>query len=95
MPLPRPKKVYTEDELYQYAVGALGRRMRSVAELKRLGWGCELEYGFNNFGKGGSVDILAWFPPAGALLLVEVKTRQRTASIPEWQPIAATYRVAR
>src|SRR5512147_1025020 len=36
MPLPRPKKVYTEDELYQYAVGALGRRMRSVAELKRL-----------------------------------------------------------
>lgn len=32
----RPKKVYTEDELYQYAVGALARRMRSVAELKRL-----------------------------------------------------------
>jgi regulatory protein len=32
----RPKKVYTEDELYEYAVGALARRMRSVAELKRL-----------------------------------------------------------
>jgi regulatory protein len=32
----RPTKLYTEDELYQYAVGALGRRMRSVAELKRL-----------------------------------------------------------
>jgi regulatory protein len=31
----RPRKLYTEDELYQYAVGAL-RRMRSVAELKRL-----------------------------------------------------------
>jgi regulatory protein len=31
-----PRKLYTEDELYQYAVGALGRRMRSVAELKRL-----------------------------------------------------------
>jgi regulatory protein len=30
------KKVYTEDELYQYAVGALARRMRTVAELKRL-----------------------------------------------------------
>ena len=30
------KKLYTEDELYQYAVGALGRQMRSVAELKRL-----------------------------------------------------------
>ena len=30
------KKVHTEEELYEYAVGALGRRMRSVAELKRL-----------------------------------------------------------
>ena len=32
----RPRKIGTEDELYQYAIGALGRRMRSVAELKRL-----------------------------------------------------------
>jgi regulatory protein len=30
------KKLFTEGELYQYAVGALGRQMRSVAELKRL-----------------------------------------------------------
>lgn len=29
-------KVYTESALYEYAVGALGRRMRTVAELKRL-----------------------------------------------------------
>jgi regulatory protein len=36
MAFPRPKKVQTEGELYQYAVGALGRRMRTVAELKRL-----------------------------------------------------------
>ncbi len=37
MPLPRPKKkFYSEDELYEYAVGALARRMRTVAELKRL-----------------------------------------------------------
>ena len=36
MPFARPKKVYTEEELYEYAVGALARRMRSVAELKRL-----------------------------------------------------------
>jgi len=33
---PRPKKAESEDELYEYAVGALARRMRSVAELKRL-----------------------------------------------------------
>src|SRR5215467_14178648 len=32
----RPRKLETEDELYEYAVGALARRMRSIAELKRL-----------------------------------------------------------
>ena len=37
MAFPRPKKrTYSEDELYEYAVGALARRMRTVAELKRL-----------------------------------------------------------
>jgi regulatory protein len=36
MPFARPRKLFTETELYEYAVGALGRRMRSVAELKRL-----------------------------------------------------------
>lgn len=36
MPFPRPLKTDSEDVLYEYAVGALGRRMRSVAELKRL-----------------------------------------------------------
>src|SRR5213079_2756709 len=32
----RQRKFETEGELYEYAVGALGRRVRSVAELKRL-----------------------------------------------------------
>jgi regulatory protein len=36
MGFPRPRTTDSEDELYQYAVGALARRMRSVAELKRL-----------------------------------------------------------
>jgi regulatory protein len=36
MPLPRPRKLENETELYDYAVGALARRMRSIAELKRL-----------------------------------------------------------
>ena len=36
MALSRPRKFESEDELYEYAVGALARRMRSVAELKRL-----------------------------------------------------------
>lgn len=30
------RKLDTEADLYDYAIGALGRRMRSVAELKRL-----------------------------------------------------------
>jgi regulatory protein len=36
MAFARPKKTDSENELYEYAVGALARRMRSVAELKRL-----------------------------------------------------------
>ena len=32
----RQRKSYDEGSLYEYAVGALGRKMRSVAELKRL-----------------------------------------------------------
>ncbi|MGA9041989.1 MAG: regulatory protein RecX [Terriglobales bacterium] len=36
MAFPRPKQTDSEDVLYEYAVGALSRRMRSVAELKRL-----------------------------------------------------------
>ena len=36
MPFKRAKKTYDEAALYEYAVGALARQMRSVAELKRL-----------------------------------------------------------
>jgi regulatory protein len=32
----RPRKLFTEADLYDYAIGALARRSRSVAELKRL-----------------------------------------------------------
>ena len=33
---PKAREPLTEAELYEYAVGALGRRMRTVADLKRL-----------------------------------------------------------
>jgi regulatory protein len=37
MAFPRPqRRTFSEPELYEYAVGALARRMRTVAELKRL-----------------------------------------------------------
>ena len=36
MAFQRSSRVYDEQALYEYAIGALGRRMRTVAELKRL-----------------------------------------------------------
>ncbi|MGC2697919.1 MAG: RecX family transcriptional regulator [Candidatus Angelobacter sp.] len=36
VPFKRPKEIVDENALYDYAVRALGRRMRTVAELKRL-----------------------------------------------------------
>ena len=36
MPFKRTAKTYDEESLYEYAIGALGRRMRTVAEIKRL-----------------------------------------------------------
>lgn len=36
MPFKRPKKTCDESSLYEYAIGALSRKMRTVAELKRL-----------------------------------------------------------
>ncbi len=36
MPFRRSRKTYDEASLYDYAIAALGRRMRSVAEIKRL-----------------------------------------------------------
>ena len=36
MPFKRPQKTYDEESLYEYAIGALARQMRTVAEIKRL-----------------------------------------------------------
>jgi regulatory protein len=36
MPFKRARKHYDEASLYEYAIAALGRRMRTVAEIKRL-----------------------------------------------------------
>jgi regulatory protein len=36
MAFKRAQKIYDEEALYEYAVGALGRQMRTVAEIKRL-----------------------------------------------------------
>ena len=36
MPFKRAQKTYDEESLYEYAIGALARQMRTVAEIKRL-----------------------------------------------------------
>jgi regulatory protein len=36
MPIKRAQKIYDEESLYEYAIGALARQMRTVAEIKRL-----------------------------------------------------------
>lgn len=36
VPFKKPKQTCEENVLYEYAIGALGRKMRTVAELKRL-----------------------------------------------------------
>jgi transcriptional regulator with XRE-family HTH domain len=46
-----------------------------VAVLRRNGWSPLVEYTFNHFGERGSVDIAAWHPIRGPLLVIEVKTR--------------------
>jgi regulatory protein len=44
VPFKRPKKNLDESSLYEYAIGALSRKMRAVAELKRLlRWRCPEE----------------------------------------------------
>lgn len=47
---------------------------RWVAWLGRHGWATDVEATFNHYGERGSVDVLAWHPRSGVLLVVEVKT---------------------
>lgn len=45
-----------------------------VAMLLALGWTVETEVSFNHYGDRGAIDILAFHPRFGALLIIEVKT---------------------
>ncbi len=46
-----------------------------VERLRSAGWETEVEFGFNEYGERGSVDVLAWHPTERILLIVEVKSR--------------------
>lgn len=47
---------------------------RMVDRLRRDGWEVATEVSFNRFGERGSIDVLAFEPTTGALLVIEVKT---------------------
>ena len=45
-----------------------------IRSLRAAGWEALTEATFSIFGERGSVDVLAWHAPTGALLVVEVKS---------------------
>jgi hypothetical protein len=60
------------DRLRDQRHAALVERM--VGRLLDHGWEIVTEVSFNFYGERGSIDILAWHPGTGALLVVEVKS---------------------
>jgi transcriptional regulator with XRE-family HTH domain len=47
---------------------------RLLRDLSQFGWVTTPEATFQIAGKRGSVDILAWHPPSGVLLVIEIKS---------------------
>jgi transcriptional regulator with XRE-family HTH domain len=56
------------DERHSLLVGAVAERLRAA------GWLVEVEVTFSVYGERGSIDLLAFHPASGVLLVVEVKT---------------------
>src|SRR6266850_257682 len=56
------------DEAHAAVVDAM------VARLTRLGWVVDVEVSFAIWGERGSIDVLAFHPGFGALLVVEAKS---------------------
>jgi transcriptional regulator with XRE-family HTH domain len=46
----------------------------TVLRLRRLGWSVDVEVSFSIWGERGSIDVLAFHPSHGAVLVVEVKS---------------------
>jgi transcriptional regulator with XRE-family HTH domain len=46
-----------------------------VGVLRQAGWVAEAEVSFNDYGDRGRMDILAFHPAIGSLLVIEIKTR--------------------
>jgi transcriptional regulator with XRE-family HTH domain len=60
------------DRLLDSAHADLTERM--LSRLRSLGWEVATEVSFNIRGERGSIDILAFHPPTGSLLVIEIKS---------------------
>jgi hypothetical protein len=60
------------DRLLDATHAAIGDSL--VRILTDLGWQCAIEVTFAIRGEKGTVDVLAWHPPSGRLLVVEDKS---------------------
>jgi transcriptional regulator with XRE-family HTH domain len=60
------------DRLLDSAHADLTERM--LSRLRSLGWDVATEVSFNIRGERGSIDILAFHPPTGSLLVIEIKS---------------------
>lgn len=58
--------------LLDAAHAALQDRLKR--RLEAIGWVAAAEVTYSRYGERGSVDLLAWHPPTGLLLVVEVKS---------------------
>ncbi len=60
------------DRMLDAAHAALGAVVKK--RLESWGWIVRVEVSFNRYGERGRIDLLAWHPATGILLVVEVKT---------------------
>jgi transcriptional regulator with XRE-family HTH domain len=60
------------DRLLDSAHADLTERM--LSRLRSLGWEIATEVSFNIRGERGTIDILAFHPPTGSLLVIEIKS---------------------
>lgn len=70
-----PRLHWRGPELDRLADAAHAALTASVKQrLERWGWLARVEVSYNSYGDRGRIDLLAWHPTAGALVVVEIKT---------------------
>lgn len=60
------------DRLLDGAHASLGASVKR--RLERWGWVVRVEVSYSRYGERGRIDLLAWHPPTGILVVIEIKT---------------------